>query len=54
MAFTQYVSEEPKGITSVINTGAMTAAERTNIGRTSQPQTQAQTPAISNIKETEL
>ncbi|XP_053188030.1 cytotoxic and regulatory T-cell molecule isoform X2 [Scomber japonicus] len=54
MAFTQYVSEEPKGITSVINTGAMTAAERTNIGQTSQPQTQAQTPAISNIKETEL
>ncbi|XP_062289003.1 cytotoxic and regulatory T-cell molecule isoform X2 [Scomber scombrus] len=53
-AFTQYVSEEPKGITSVINTGAMTAAERTNIGQTFQPQTQAQTPTISNIKETEL
>ncbi|KAG7224630.1 hypothetical protein INR49_011383 [Caranx melampygus] len=46
-AFTKYVVEEP---TSVVNTGAMTAAESANKERTPQPQTSAK----CNIKETEL
>ncbi|XP_044225682.1 cytotoxic and regulatory T-cell molecule isoform X2 [Thunnus albacares] len=53
-AFTQYVVEEPTGITSVINTGATTATQSTNKEQTSQPQTQAQTSAKHDIKETEL
>ncbi|XP_040907202.1 cytotoxic and regulatory T-cell molecule isoform X2 [Toxotes jaculatrix] len=43
-AFTQYVSEEPV-MTSVVNTGAMTATER---------QTLSQTSARCDIKETDL
>ncbi|XP_022601722.1 cytotoxic and regulatory T-cell molecule isoform X3 [Seriola dumerili] len=50
MAFTKYVVEEPTGITSVINTGAMAASENVNKEQTSQPQTSAK----CDIKETEL
>ncbi|KAM7374908.1 hypothetical protein PAMP_007542 [Pampus punctatissimus] len=53
-AFTQYVVQEPTVLTSVINTGVMTATENTYKEQTSQPQTQAQTSGRSNIKETEL
>ncbi|XP_023260658.1 cytotoxic and regulatory T-cell molecule isoform X3 [Seriola lalandi dorsalis] len=50
MAFTKYVVEEPTGITSVINTGAMAASENVYKEQTSQPQTSAK----CDIKETEL
>ncbi|KAL7390291.1 hypothetical protein ABVT39_018339 [Epinephelus coioides] len=53
-AFTQYVVETPTAITSVINTSAMAATESENKEQDSQPRSPAQTPAKSNIKETEL
>nr|XP_020476278.1 cytotoxic and regulatory T-cell molecule-like isoform X2 [Monopterus albus] len=54
IAFTQYVSEEPAAITSVINTAAMRATESVNKEQTSQPLAPSQTSAKCDIKETAL